>query len=157
MCRYFDSSLNVTEELLTHIKYAKTSYQYEAIVDHRYNKDSRDYEFRVKWLGFSKKENTWEPLTNAFEDHPEQVEKYVKSLPSATQADIYRSINSKSTILIRPHTTTSTNTSTNNIATDDTDATHHFTPPVDQVVTLAENGCTMALMGCQQQHITFQR
>ena len=48
-------------------------------------------------------------------------------------------INSKLTILIRPHTTTATDTSTNNIVTDATDAPHHFTFFVDRIVSPAKN------------------
>ena len=35
------------------------------LLDHK--KTRGDYKM-IKWLGFSKKENTWEPLINCYED-----------------------------------------------------------------------------------------
>ena len=95
--RYFDESLDVDDVILSHVKYAKTSYQYEAIVDHRFNQSTLSAEVNVKWLGFSKKENTWEPLQNAYEDFPELVIKYLSTVSDSDAVKLNEIINSFST------------------------------------------------------------
>ena len=102
MRRYFDSSLNVTEDLLRQVRYAKTSYQYEELADHRYNKDTKAYEFLVKWLGFSKKENTWEPLINCYEDYPELLTNYIKKQQDRERIKLETVVNSITNATVNP-------------------------------------------------------
>jgi hypothetical protein len=50
------------------------SYEVEAILDHRGEEQKREY--LVKWKGFDKKHNTWEPVGH-FNDHA-VIDKYWK-------------------------------------------------------------------------------
>lgn len=44
--------------------------------DRRYRKTTKQYEYRVKWLGFPDEESTWEPKSNLINDVPLLVEGY---------------------------------------------------------------------------------
>ena len=65
---YADNSLNVTEELLSYVQNSEDTYQVEKLVDIR--PSERSYDVLVHWLGFSDKEQSWEPIEQLYEDVP---------------------------------------------------------------------------------------
>ncbi|OWY95405.1 hypothetical protein PHMEG_00034596, partial [Phytophthora megakarya] len=59
---YADNDLEVTEELREHVAAQGIVLKVEAILEHRWNDDMKDYELRISWEGLESIEDSWEPL-----------------------------------------------------------------------------------------------
>ena len=86
---YEQSSLNITEELTDYLKYQQaTLYQVDEFK--RLVKTRRTgFKVLVSWVGFPG-EDTWEPLSNLYQDVPTRVREWLHStldtVPEATAA-----------------------------------------------------------------------
>ena len=79
---FCDGELDVSVALTDHIMdQESTLYTVEAIERWRYNREKMAYEVKIKWLGFSALENTWELLTIMHEDVPAVVLEFLDGLP----------------------------------------------------------------------------
>jgi hypothetical protein len=73
---YSDSSLNISEELLSYIaSNAATGYIVNKIIACR-NIDG-EWQFLVDWSGFTELDQTWEPATHLIEDVPDIVNLFI--------------------------------------------------------------------------------
>jgi hypothetical protein len=59
-------------------------YEVEAIVQHRLNKKSNTYEYKVRWKGYAPEDDTWEPYRN-FQD-PRIITDYYKRIGQSEPA-----------------------------------------------------------------------
>ena len=73
---YSDSTLNVTEELLTYVQNSADVYQVDRLLDIR--PSERSYDVLVHWLGFSEKERSWEPIEQLYEDVPLTLQNFLE-------------------------------------------------------------------------------
>lgn len=76
---YADGDLNVTKELLEHVAAQETRMAVRAIVDHRFNKNKKQYELKVSWRGLESIEDSWEDFSSIVMDVPIIVRTYVAS------------------------------------------------------------------------------
>ncbi|KAE9037711.1 hypothetical protein PR002_g6407 [Phytophthora rubi] len=76
---YCDSSLNVTAELKEHVAKQGIVLGVRAIVNHRNNPVSNEWEVQVAWIGLEDVENSWEPLRRIYADVPTKVQEYIDS------------------------------------------------------------------------------
>jgi Chromo (CHRromatin Organisation MOdifier) domain len=75
---YHDASLEITEEIQSHINTQGMIYHVNSIVGVRYNPSNKKWEVLVKWQGFQNIEDTWEPFVPILEDVPEKVIEYLQ-------------------------------------------------------------------------------
>ena len=75
---YSDSSLNVTEELITYITSAQQGFEISKILDYYLGTDD-EYYFSVRWFGFEADADTWEPLSVLLVDAPTVLKNFVKT------------------------------------------------------------------------------
>ncbi|KAF1314579.1 hypothetical protein FI667_g16581, partial [Globisporangium splendens] len=75
---YREGDLNVSAELREHVAIQGIVLEVRAIVDHRLNRSSNEWELCVAWRGLQDAENSWEPLESIFRDVPALVAKYVE-------------------------------------------------------------------------------
>ena len=80
---YDDSSLNVFSALLDNVCLTSGTYLIDHFLDYRENPDSGVPELLVRWKGFDKPYDTWEPLHNLKEDVPSMVASYISSHSTA--------------------------------------------------------------------------
>ena len=55
-----------------------TTYEVEAILNKKYDKDLKSYIYLVKWKSFNHEHNTWEPARSLIEDVPDMIVDYNK-------------------------------------------------------------------------------
>ena len=58
------------------LKAKEDMYVVEEILNKRYDEESQNYVYLVKWEGFPASENTWEPEESLLKDVPEMVVDY---------------------------------------------------------------------------------
>ncbi|KAH9115474.1 hypothetical protein LEN26_012978 [Aphanomyces euteiches] len=75
---YADESLNVDEELLSHVAHNADGHVVDHLVDCRFNPKTAAFEVLVSWRGLQEIENSWEPATNLQEDIPVVLKRYVQ-------------------------------------------------------------------------------
>ncbi|KAH9078233.1 hypothetical protein Ae201684P_019324 [Aphanomyces euteiches] len=75
---YTDESLNVDEELLSHVAHNADGHVIDHLVDCRFNPKTAAFEVLVSWRGLQEIENSWEPATNLLEDIPVVLKRYVQ-------------------------------------------------------------------------------
>ncbi|KAH9150893.1 hypothetical protein AeRB84_006365, partial [Aphanomyces euteiches] len=75
---YADESLNVDEELLSHVAHNADGHVIDHLVDCRFNPKIAAFEVLVSWSGLQEIENSWEPATNLLEDIPVVLKRYVQ-------------------------------------------------------------------------------
>ncbi|ETK95725.1 hypothetical protein L915_01372 [Phytophthora nicotianae] len=63
-----ESDLEVTEELREHVSAQGVILKVEAIREHRWNPDMRDFELLMSWEGLKPIEDSWEPMKVMHED-----------------------------------------------------------------------------------------
>ncbi len=83
---YCDSHLDLSDTLrdpLAAQQYAL--FEPSAIVDHRYAKDSKSYELKIRWKGLSVVEDSWESFMEIFSANSDMVTTYIHSLDSRTK------------------------------------------------------------------------
>ena len=66
-------------------------FQVEKIVDHGINDDD-EYELKVRWDGFTSKDDTWEPAQSLFADVPAVVINYFQKVLPDDAAEIISSL-----------------------------------------------------------------
>jgi len=99
---YAEDKLNVTDEIKKQFAHDNESYQVNDFIDCRLNPESGHLELLVEWKGFTKDDNSWEPLKSLLEDVPELVKRYAKKLKEEKSAyaeevdDLVRSFSKKS-------------------------------------------------------------
>ena len=77
---YIDSSLHISEEIVTQVKHDNGQYDVKQIVDHRCaNSHLNKWELLVQWEGYAG-EDSWEPVVQLYRDAPNMVKAYVKQL-----------------------------------------------------------------------------
>ncbi|KAH9100833.1 hypothetical protein Ae201684P_007025 [Aphanomyces euteiches] len=67
---YADESLNVDEELLSHVAHNADGHVVDHLVDCRFNPKTAAFEVLVSWRGLQEIENSWKPATKLLEDIP---------------------------------------------------------------------------------------
>ncbi|OWZ22641.1 Chromodomain protein [Phytophthora megakarya] len=67
---YSDDTLDVTEDLLSHIDHNSEGHVVSGLLDTRYSEADKRFENLVTWRGLSKAEDSWEPATTLLEDVP---------------------------------------------------------------------------------------
>lgn len=75
---YHDADLNVTAEVLEHVSLQGIVLEVRAIVGHRFNRASAEWELNVAWKGLQEIENSWEPFPAMLRDVPTIVSQYVE-------------------------------------------------------------------------------
>ena len=81
--RYADSSLSVTEELLTTIAHNDLQFQkIEKMLNLRYSKEEEHFELQCKRVGFDYEDPTWEPLDILREDVPKMLDAFLSKFPN---------------------------------------------------------------------------
>ena len=75
---YADADLMVTEEVRNQAGYDDVTH-IEDLIDWR-ESDDGDLELRVRWLGFTASEDTWEPVAMLHEDQALLVERYLQGI-----------------------------------------------------------------------------
>ncbi|KAH9181015.1 hypothetical protein AeNC1_017009 [Aphanomyces euteiches] len=87
-----DKSLNVDEELLSHVAHNADGYVVDQLVDCRFNLETATFEILVKLYGLQEIENSSEPAINLLEDIPELMKRYthehVDNMMSAMAASL---------------------------------------------------------------------
>lgn len=78
--RYADKHLQVTKQLKDFVAASVIETQVREIVDHRVVPRSRKWQLKVYWLGFEDNEYTWEDLQKLYQDVPELVLRYIKTV-----------------------------------------------------------------------------
>lgn len=78
--RYADKDLVVTDQLVEFAAQGGRGYVVEAILNHRWNPDLRQWELEILWEGYPRDEATWEPFVNVNEDVPVRVRAYVNAM-----------------------------------------------------------------------------
>jgi mRNA-degrading endonuclease RelE of RelBE toxin-antitoxin system len=73
LCFYADASLNVDIHLKDTIGHARGNVDFEALEQLRFNPQTQQFEFFIKWLGFDEVENTWEEVAGVYQDAPRMV------------------------------------------------------------------------------------
>ena len=76
---YADSELEVTEELVNLISHDGSGFEVQEILSWRRQND--EYQCLVHWLGLEDVEESWEPLTTLWEDIPNVVRAWFRTLP----------------------------------------------------------------------------
>ena len=76
---YADHSFEVTEEVREHVAAQGIILEVRALVAHRYNHESQEFEFLVSWKGLESIEDSWEPLVRLWHDVKVLVSSYVDS------------------------------------------------------------------------------
>ena len=77
---YHDSSLAVTEELLTHASNSGIGYLVDQLLEYLRNSGGQS-EIKVKWAGFQPADDTWEPATIIFQDVHKILKNFIKTRP----------------------------------------------------------------------------
>ena len=62
----------------------------ESILEYQLDKQAKEHYFRIRWIGFSEFENTWEPITDIYEDCPDIVESYLETCAVELRVTIQR-------------------------------------------------------------------
>lgn len=62
-------------------------YEIESVVDSRVDANTRETQYLVKWMGYSAKDNTWEP-----EEHLAKCRKFIKKFEAQKQAEKKRPV-----------------------------------------------------------------
>ena len=75
---YADADFMVTEDVRNQVAYDDVTH-IEDIIDWRENDDG-DLKLRVRWLGFTTSEDTWEPVARLHEDRALLVERYLQRI-----------------------------------------------------------------------------
>jgi hypothetical protein len=76
--KYFAAAnLDVTEEINEHVSRQGMTLAVNAIVAHKYNTRTRMWELLVSWKGLQPIQDSWEPLSDMYEDVPAMVEEYI--------------------------------------------------------------------------------
>jgi hypothetical protein len=75
---YHDADLDVTAEVLEHVSLQGIVLEVRAIVGHRFNRTSAEWELCVAWKGLQEIEDSWEPFPAMFRDVPALVTQYVE-------------------------------------------------------------------------------
>ena len=75
---YVDAEFLVTEDVRNQAAYDDVIH-IEDIIDWRENDDG-DLELRVRWLGFTAAEDSWEPVARLHEDQELLVERYLQRI-----------------------------------------------------------------------------
>ena len=70
------TAFQITEHVRNQAAYDNVTHV-EDIVDWREN-DNGDLELRIRWLGFTTSEDSWEPVAALHEDQPLLVERYLQ-------------------------------------------------------------------------------
>ncbi|TYZ69491.1 hypothetical protein PybrP1_001835 [[Pythium] brassicae (nom. inval.)] len=83
---YADSSLDVNEELIQHVSTQGILLGVKQFKAHRFNKQIKRWELLVAWQGLEEVEDSWEALTDLFQDVRVKVEEYTASTGSTTLA-----------------------------------------------------------------------
>lgn len=82
---YADSELDVDvpalKDEITREKSVFSNYDVENFVDHKYDRERMEYVVLVRWHGFSEAENTWESITEIYEQVPATLLKYLREQP----------------------------------------------------------------------------
>ncbi|KAE8881630.1 hypothetical protein PF005_g26671 [Phytophthora fragariae] len=73
---YHDPSLEVNEELVSHVASQGLVLGVERILNHRFNNTTRRHELLVSWIGLESIEDSWEPLSVMLADVPVKVKEY---------------------------------------------------------------------------------
>lgn len=89
---YDDATLNITEELKTHIALQGIILGVNEIVEHRYNESIKQFEVLVDWQGLEECENSWEPLKSIYKDVPIKVQEYGKKLDPSEYRKMMESV-----------------------------------------------------------------
>ena len=77
------ADLLVTQDLLDHVAYVEGGHIVEALIDCKYNRQAKEWNILVKWMGIDEIENTWEPLSTLLEDVPAIVHKMIRTMSRA--------------------------------------------------------------------------
>jgi hypothetical protein len=87
----------VTEALKDHLEHHASTYEIHSILEHRKHKGN--HEFKVRWLGFSTEESTWQSIDTLMEDVPYLLYEYVKEhegeFPALVLAQVTEAMNIK--------------------------------------------------------------
>jgi hypothetical protein len=75
---YAEAGLQVTEDMRNQAAYDDQTH-IESLVDWRETDDAL-LELRVRWLGFTPEEDTWEPVDRLHEDQPVLVERFLRQV-----------------------------------------------------------------------------
>ena len=75
---YVDASLNVTAPLLEQVAHNSEGHVVDRIDDHKYDRQSKQYKFHIRWRGLSNAESSWEPIQQVFEDVGAVVRNYLR-------------------------------------------------------------------------------
>jgi hypothetical protein len=75
---FAEASFQLTEDIRNQAAYDDQTHL-ESIVDWRETDDAL-LELRVRWLGFTPAEDTWEPIDRLHEDQPELVERFLRQV-----------------------------------------------------------------------------
>ena len=75
---FAEASFQMTEDIRNQAAYDDQTHL-ESIVDWRETDDAL-LELRVRWLGFTPAEDTWEPIDRLHEDQPELVERFLRQV-----------------------------------------------------------------------------
>jgi hypothetical protein len=78
---YHDPSLEVTADIKAHLANQKQGYEVKALIELRYEAESKEFSVLVSWLGFDKADNSWEQLLRLHEDIPRVVLDLLQSFP----------------------------------------------------------------------------
>ncbi|GMF42547.1 unnamed protein product [Phytophthora fragariaefolia] len=81
---YHDPSLEMLEVLVEHIAQQGIVLGLEAILQHRFNEVSQQYELLISWTGLESIEDSWESFAMMLADIPTKVKEYV-ALQNDTQ------------------------------------------------------------------------
>jgi hypothetical protein len=91
-CSDMDVSIPLRETILAQDKWA-TEYEPECVLD-SFVETNLDISVKVKWLGFSELESTWEPIESFYDDAPALVDMFL-SLNGDKHKALYRYVKSR--------------------------------------------------------------
>ncbi len=74
------ADLHVSQDLLDHVAYVEGGHVVEALLDCKYDRQAKEWQILVKWMGIDEFENSWEPLSILYEDVPTLVIKMVATM-----------------------------------------------------------------------------
>lgn len=75
---YSDHSLNITEELLSHIAFNNEGHVVDQFKSIRYSQQQQRYEVLVSWRGLAEVDDSWEPAMNLLTDLPVHFKRWLR-------------------------------------------------------------------------------
>lgn len=87
---YRDKQLEVTSDLLDHIRHGEGGHLVQKLVELRRNPTTKGWEIQVLWVGLDPIEATWEPVEALYQDVPLLVDRFLAAKHDANAEAVQR-------------------------------------------------------------------